>query len=183
VGGEIKVGVAERLLEAGEEEAGGGIALVLSGMVGVEVALALSLADLPALSLRVDPSHDVDQVTTELALYWSTARLHNSIALQVLGYTALASVISSIRRIQGAVAKQDTGASKRFPQGIISVIVGDVATVLLSLASQPAFLQAGHIVDDVQDVVLKHTVLQINRALCKHSSLALLCPSKSEDEY
>jgi len=81
VGGEIKVGVAERLLEAGEEEAGGGIALVLSGVVGVEVALALSLADLPALSLRVDPSHDVDQVTTELALYWSTARLHNSIAL------------------------------------------------------------------------------------------------------
>ena len=69
MGGEIKVGVAERLLEAGEEEAGGGIALVLSGMVGVEVALALSLADLPALSLRVDPSLDVDQVTTELA--WS----------------------------------------------------------------------------------------------------------------
>ena len=64
MGGEIKVGVAERLLEAGEEEAGGGIALVLSGMVGVEVALALSLADLPALSLRVDPSLDLDQVTT-----------------------------------------------------------------------------------------------------------------------
>ena len=71
MGGEIKVGVAERLLEAGEEEAGGGIALVLSGMVGVEVALALSLADLPALSLRVDPSLDVDQVTTELACYKS----------------------------------------------------------------------------------------------------------------
>ena len=71
MGGEIKVGVAERLLEAGEEEAGGGIALVLSGMVGVEVALALSLADLPALSLRVDPSLDVDQVTTELAWYKS----------------------------------------------------------------------------------------------------------------
>ena len=71
MGGEIKVGVAERLLEAGEEEAGGGIALVLSGMIGVEVALALSLADLPALSLRVDPSLDVDQVTTELACYKS----------------------------------------------------------------------------------------------------------------
>ena len=69
MGGDIKVGVAERLLERGEEEAGGGIALVLSAMVGVEVALALSLADLPALSLRVDPSHDVDQVTTELAWY------------------------------------------------------------------------------------------------------------------
>ena len=117
-------------------------------------------------------------------MYWSTARLRYSIALQVLGYTALASVISSIRRIQGAVTKQDTGASKRFPQGIISVIVGDVATVLLSLATQPAFLQAGHILDDVQDVVLlKHTVLEINRALCEHSSLALLCPSKSEEEY
>ena len=71
MGGEIKVGVAERLLEAGEEEAGGGIALVLSGMVGVEVALALSLADLPALSLRVDPSLDLDQVTTQLACYKS----------------------------------------------------------------------------------------------------------------
>ena len=71
MGGEIKVGVAERLLEAGEEEAGGGIALVLSGMIGVEVALALSLADLPALSLRVDPSLDLDQVTTQLACYKS----------------------------------------------------------------------------------------------------------------
>ena len=71
MGGEIKVGVAERLLEAGEEEAGGGIALVLSAMVGVEVALALSLADLPALSLRVDPSLDLDQVTTQLACYKS----------------------------------------------------------------------------------------------------------------
>ena len=71
MGGEIKVGVAERLLESGEEEAGGGIALVPNAMVGIEVALALSLTDLPALSLQVDPSHDVDQVTTELAWYQS----------------------------------------------------------------------------------------------------------------
>ena len=61
--------VAERLLELGEEEAGGGIALILRAVVGIEVALGLSLADLPALSLPLDPSHDVDQVTTELALF------------------------------------------------------------------------------------------------------------------
>ena len=60
--------VAERLLELGEEEAGGGIALILRAVVGIEVALGLSLADLPALSLPLDPSHDVDQVTTELTL-------------------------------------------------------------------------------------------------------------------
>ena len=73
MGGEVIADVAERLLEPGEEEAGGGIALVLRAVVGIEVALGLSLADLPALSLPLDPSHDVDQVTAELPLDRSPA--------------------------------------------------------------------------------------------------------------
>ena len=60
--------VAERLLETGQEEAGGGITPALRAVVGVEVTPGLSLADLPALSLIVDPSHDVNQVTTEPTL-------------------------------------------------------------------------------------------------------------------
>ena len=70
---EVIVDVAERLLQPREEEAGGRIALVLRVVVGIEVALGLSLADLPALSLPLDPSHDVDQVTTELSLEPSPA--------------------------------------------------------------------------------------------------------------
>ena len=116
----------------------------------------------------------------------STARLHYNIALSVLGNTTQASVISSIWRIQGAVAEQDTGASERFRHCIVCVKVGEIVTVLLILTYQPALLQTGDVVDNVQDVVLKHAVLQINRALCKHFSLASLGPGnneKEEEEY
>ena len=72
VRGEIKTifvaDVAERLLEVGEEEAGGGITLVPRVVVGIEVTLGLRLADLATLSLSLDPGDEVDQVTTELAL-------------------------------------------------------------------------------------------------------------------
>ena len=115
-------------------------------------------------------------------MYRSTAGLHYSIALSVLGYTAQASVISSIWRIQGAVAEQDTGASERFSIGIVCVEVGEVATVLLFLTYQPALLETEDVVDNVQDVVLKNTVLQLQRALCKHFSLASFCPGNSEEE-
>ena len=114
-------------------------------------------------------------------LYRSTARLHYSIALSVLGYTAKAAVIFSMG-IQGAVAEQDAGPSERFHHVRARVIVGEVATVLLILTQQPALRQAGDVVDDIQDVVLEHAVLQHHRTLWKHFSLASLCYGSSEEE-
>ena len=114
-------------------------------------------------------------------LYRSTAWLHHSIALSVLGYTAQAAVIFSMG-IQGAVAEQDAGPSERFHHVRARVIVGEVATVLLILTQQPALRQAGDVVDDLQDVVLEHAVLQHHRTLWKHFSLASLCLGTSEEE-
>ena len=121
---------------------------------------------------------------TVSSLYRSTARLHYSRTLGVLSYATLTSVISSIRRIQGAVAKHDAGPSKRFNLGIVRVIICEVTTVLLSLTYQPALLQTWRIVDNVEDVVLKDTMLKFNRALCENFSMASLFPAKSEvEEY
>ena len=65
--------------------------------------------------------------------YRSTARFRSN-ALCVLGYTALALVVSSIWRIQGAfLVKQDAGPRERFLMVGVIVIVGDVATALFSL--------------------------------------------------
>ena len=106
-----------------------------------------------------------------------TARLQHSRAVCVLSDTARASVLS-----QRAMAEQDAGTSKRVPLGKESVIVGDVATIFLLLTHQPALLQGGHIVDDAQYVILKHTVLRVNRTLCEDFSLVALCPGKGEQE-